>query len=109
MIGNPSPHSQAHVRTMLGEWPLRSGASHVINTGRWSATRAWARAFVTGWLDIEGLRHTASLTGGTCITLFTPTASALPARPGHTFLLTDPAHRDWMLVAADTIGYDLVQ
>ncbi len=94
---------------LTGEWPVRSGASHVINTGRRSAARAWARAFVAVWPDIDGLRHTSSMTGGSCTTLFSPAADALPGRPDHSFLLTEPAYRDWTFVAADMIGYDIIQ
>lgn len=93
---------------LTGQWPLRAGASHVINTGRRSATRAWARAFRTAWPDLDGLWHTSSLTGHPCVTLFSPAADALPAAPAHTFALNDPRYLDWLLVAADTIGYDLV-
>lgn len=94
---------------LTGEWPLRAGASHVINTGRRAATRAWARAFTTLWPELDGLWHTSSLTGDTCVTIYQPAADALPADPAHTFLLADPAYRDWMLVAADIIGYDLIR
>jgi hypothetical protein len=94
---------------LTGEWPLRAGASHVINTGRRSATRAWARAFVAVWPDLAGLRHTSSLTGADCITFFSPAAGALPTHPAHTFQLSNPAYRNWMLVAADSIGYDISQ
>jgi hypothetical protein len=93
---------------LTGDWPLRAGASHVINTGRRSATRAWARAFLTVWPDLDGLWHTSSLTGHPCVTLFTAATAALPATPAHTFALGDPHYLDWLLVAADTIGYDLV-
>ncbi|MET0966845.1 MAG: RES family NAD+ phosphorylase [Nakamurella sp.] len=98
----------ARLLDLTGEWPIRSGASHIINTGRRSVTRAWARAFVAVWPGIEGLRHTSSMTGEACTTLYTPAADALPARPEVSFRLSEPAYRNWMLVAADTIGYDIV-
>jgi hypothetical protein len=93
---------------LTGDWPLRAGASHVINTGRHSATRAWARAFLTVWPDLDGLRHTSSLTGQPCVTLYNSAVDALPAESAHTFALDDPRYLDWLLVAADTIGYDLI-
>jgi hypothetical protein len=98
----------AKLLDLTGDWPLRSGASHVINTGRRSVTRAWARAFVAVWPGIEGLRHTSSMTGNACMTLYGPAADALPIWPDHTFPLADPVYRDWLLVAADVIGYDIV-
>jgi hypothetical protein len=93
---------------LTGDWPLRAGASHVINTGRRTATRAWARAFLITWPDLDGLWHTSSLTGRPCVTLYRGGADALPASPAHTFGLDDPHYLDWLLVTADTIGYDLV-
>jgi len=93
---------------LTGDWPLRAGASHVINTGRRAATRTWARAFQTIWPDLDGLWHTSSLTGQPCATLYTAATDALPAAPAHTFALDDPRYLDWLLVAADTIGYDLI-
>jgi hypothetical protein len=32
----------------------------------------------------------------------------MPTSPAHTFGLDNPRYLDWLLVAADTIGYDLV-
>ncbi len=98
----------ARLLDLTGQWPLRAGASHVINTGRRSATRAWARAFVTVWPDLDGLSHTSSLTGDTCVTLFAPASDALPRTAAHSFPLADHRYRDWLLIAADTVGYDLV-
>ncbi len=34
--------------------------------------------------------------------------AAAPSRPAHTFDLADPRYLDWLFVAADTIGYDLI-
>lgn len=93
---------------LTGQWPLRAGASHVINSGRRAATRAWARAFLSLWPELDGLWHTSSLTGHPCVTLYTASADALPTTPAHTFDLADPRYLDWLLVAADTIGYDLI-
>ena len=93
---------------LTNEWPLRAGASHVINTGRRSATRTWARAFLALWPDLDGLWHTSSLTGRPCITLYQAGADALPTKPAHTFTLDDRSYLDWLLIAADTIGYDLI-
>ena len=93
---------------LTGDLPLRVGASYVINTGRRAASRAWARAFLTEWPDLDGLWHTSSLTGRPCVTLYRGAADALPASPAHAFALDDPRYLDWLLVAADTIGYDLV-
>ena len=61
---------------LTGDWPLRAGASQVINTGRRAASRAWARAFVTVWPDLDGLWHTSSLTADPA----SPSTAALPMR-----------------------------
>jgi hypothetical protein len=92
---------------LTGGWPLRAGASHVINTGRRSATRAWARAFLGAWPALDGLWHTSSLTGHPCVTVYPAAAGALPDDSDHTFALGDPLYADWLLGAADSIGYDL--
>ncbi|MGS0683910.1 RES family NAD+ phosphorylase [Nakamurella sp. GG22] len=93
---------------LTGGWPLRAGASHVINTGRRSATRAWARAFLSAWPALDGLWHTSSLTGDPCVTVYPAAADALPDDPAHTFGLSDTLYGHWLLGAADSIGYDLV-
>jgi hypothetical protein len=98
----------ARLLDLTGGWPLRAGASHVINSGRRAATRAWARAFLATWPDLDGLWHTSSLTGQPCVTLYTAASDALPTTPAHTFGLNDTDYLNWVLVAADTIGYTLV-
>jgi len=46
--------------------------------------------------------------GRPCVTLYRGAADAMPTSPAHTFGLDNPRYLDWPLVAADTIGYDLV-
>lgn len=98
----------ARLLDLTGGWPLRAGASHVINTGRRAASRTWARAFLAAWPDLDGLWHTSSLTGKPCVTLYTAATDALPTTPAHTFGLDDLDYLDWVLVAADTVGDTLI-
>jgi hypothetical protein len=91
---------------LTGSWPLRVGASHVINTDdRRVVTQAWARAIAAAWPDLDGLWHTSSLTGSPCVTLFAPGSTALPGDPVRTWLLDDPAVADVLAVASRRIGY----
>jgi hypothetical protein len=94
---------------LTGTWPLRAGASHVLNTdGRRDVTQAWARGIIAAWPELDGLRHTSSLTGRDCVTLFGPAATALPPEPLRRWSLLDPTMSDALARATMTIGYQLV-
>lgn len=89
-------------------WPLQAGASHVINAGPKHRTRAWARAFVAAWPDLDGLLSQSAMTGGPCITLFSPAVDALPATPLFSEPLDHPGLAEPIATAADTIGYRMI-
>jgi hypothetical protein len=93
---------------LTGEWPVRAGASHVINTGRRDVTRAWARTITKAWPDLDGLWHTSSMTGRPCVTIFNPAADAIPATPAFSEPLDHPGLRPWVAAASDLIGYGLL-
>lgn len=93
---------------LTGEWPLRAGASHALNTGRRDACRAWARAFVDTWPDLDGLLHTSSMTGRACLTLFTAAADRFPPAPLFSEPLNHPGLGLSLATACDHIRYRLL-
>ena len=93
---------------LTGDWPVRLGASHVINTGRRDVCRAWARALRAAWPDADGLRHTSSMTGHPGVTLWTPAANSFPARPDFSELLAHPGLATWLAAACRTVGYRML-
>jgi len=86
-------------------WPLRTGASHTINTGPKHRTRAWTRAFVTAWPHLDGLLSQSAMTGHPCITLFTAAHAALPHSPAFSEPLNHPGLTTSLATAAHNIGY----
>jgi len=102
------PRRGLRLLDLTGEWPVRAGASHVINTGRRDITRAWARAITAAWPELDGLWHTSSMTGRPCVTIFNPAADAVPAAPAFSEPLDHPGLRLWVAAASDLIGYGLL-
>jgi hypothetical protein len=83
--GAPYPTGWAPGRpvTMLDRtdpWPIRSGASDVINSGRREYCRAWARAIHSARPEFDGLWHRSAMTGREAVTLFTHAADSFPDR-----------------------------
>lgn len=89
-------------------WPIRAGASHVINTGRRDVTRLWARAIRVAYPDLDGLWHTSSMTGRPCVTLWNPAADAIPRRAVLDRPLADDAVLPWLAEISEQIGYGLI-
>ena len=102
------PRRTLRLLDLTGEWPLRAGASHVINTGRRDVCRAWARTIVAAWPDLDGLWHTSSMSGAPSLTLFTPAADAFPERPLLSEPLTHPGLAPWLAESCLQIGYRLL-
>lgn len=92
---------------LTGQWPLRIGASHAINTGRRDHCRAWARALRAAWPTADGLLHTSSMTAQPSVTLYNPARDTFPQSPAVHFALADPRLADPLLRAAAAIGYEL--
>lgn len=103
-----SPARPVTLLDLTGTWPIRSGASHAINTGRRDHCRAWARAIHTADADLDGLWHHSSMTGGDAVTLFTHAADSFPPRPLFSLPLDHPGLRGHLIAAATQIGYRLV-
>lgn len=103
-----SPARPVALLDLTGTWPIRAGASHVINTGRRDHCRAWARAIHTARPDLDGLWHHSPMTGGDAVTLFTHAADSFPNRPMLSLPLDHPGLRGHLLAAASQIGYRVV-
>ena len=102
------PRRALRLLDLTGEWSVRAGASHVINTGRRDVTRAWARAITAAWPGLDGLWHTSSMTGRSCVTIFNSAADVMPAAPSFSEPLDHPGLRPWVAAACDQIGYALL-
>ena len=103
--------SPARALTLLdfsGSWPIQSGASYAINTGRRDHCRAWARAIHAARPDLDGLWHHSSMTGGDTATLFTHATDTFPDRPVLSLPLDHPGLRGHLLAAAAQIAYRVV-
>lgn len=93
---------------LTGTWPVFTGASHVVNTGRRDHCRAWARAIHSAWPELDGLWHRSAMTGGDAVTLFTAAAKSFPSRPVLSMALAHPGLRAHLLDAAAQIKYRVV-
>lgn len=97
-----------NVLDLSGAWPVRAGASHAIGSGRRDVSRAWARAIVAAWPELDGLWHLSSMTGKPCLTVFNPGADALPDTPVFSEPLDHPGLRPWLAAGCKLIGYRLL-
>ncbi|MCL2781018.1 MAG: RES family NAD+ phosphorylase [Actinomycetia bacterium] len=102
------PTRSLQLLDLTGDWPIRNGASHAINTGPHRVCRAWARAIHSAWDDLDGLWHVSAMTGRPEVTLFAHAATTFPDRPLFSRPLADPGTRGWIVAAAETIGYDVL-
>lgn len=103
-----SPARPLSLLDLTGGWPIRNGASYVINTGRRDHCRAWARAIHQARPGVDGLWHHSAMTGSDAITLFTHASDSFPDRPLLSLPLDHPGLRGHVLAAAAQIGYRLV-
>lgn len=92
---------------LRGDWPIRIGASHHINTGRKDHCRAWARALRQAWPRADGL-ISVGIDSGPVITLFAPARRTLGREPVFDRPLADGHIRDRVAAATEAIGYTLV-
>jgi hypothetical protein len=93
---------------LSGTWPLRAGASHVINTGPRNRCQEWARALRAAFPDLDGLWYSSSMTGEPCVVLFSPSADAFPSAPELSQLLAHPGLAPWLAAACRRTGYRLL-
>ncbi len=97
-----------HLLDLTRGWPLKAGASHAINSGPKHRTRAWSRAFVTARPQLDGVLSQSAMTGEPCITLFSPSADALPATPLFSEPLDHPGLAEPLAIATGSIGYRMI-
>ncbi len=90
-----------------GQWPIRNGASHVLNTGPQPVCRRWAHAIANHPRRVDGLLYTAAMTGQDAAALFLPAADSFPTAPELSLALDHPGLIGPMAAAARRIGYQL--
>ncbi len=93
---------------LTGRWPIRNGASHLLNTGPHDLCRSWSRTIYTRWPDLDGLWHISAMTGEPEVTLFTAARDSFPPQPMFSRPMADPGTRGWIVAAAAHIGYEVV-
>jgi hypothetical protein len=94
---------------LSGTWPTRAGASQAISSGSRERSRAWARAIVEAYEDIDGLWYRSSMDAGQpAICLWERARNALPAAPLAHLPLDAPGLTLPLARACRPIGYLLV-
>lgn len=88
-----------------GAWPTRAGGTFALSTGPHSITQRWARRITEAFPDLDGLHYNSRFAGQPCIVLFTPAATAMPARPTLSLPLTHPGLTTRIAAAAQRLGY----
>ena len=92
----------------VGAWATRVGGTFAISTGPHALTQQWARAIVTAFPDLDGLRYNSRFAGGPCLALFPPAQSAMPARPRLSQPLDHPDLVSHIAAAASRLGYTVI-
>jgi len=90
-----------------GQWPIRQGASHVLNTGPHAACRQWAHAIADHPQHVDGILYTSSMTGQDAAALFLPAEDSFPAAPELSLPLDHPGLIGPVVAAAKRIRYAL--
>lgn len=93
---------------LTGDWPVRSGASYAINTGRHDRCREWAHAIHEHPPQVDGLFHHSAMVGTPLTTLFTPSADSFPAAPIFSRPIAEPSLAVMVSSLAERFGYRLV-
>ena len=92
----------------VGAWATRVGGTFAISTGPHALTQQWARAIVTAFPDLDGLRYNSRFAGGPCLALFPPAQTAMPARPRLSQPLDHPDLVSHIAAAASRLGYTVI-
>ena len=100
-----APRRTLRLLDLRGDWPIRAGASHVINTGPLPVCRQWAHAIAVHPQSVDGVLHTSSMTGADAAALFLPAADTFPVSPELSLPLSDPGLVGVTIGAAQRIGY----
>ncbi|MEO7059452.1 MAG: RES family NAD+ phosphorylase [Lapillicoccus sp.] len=99
------PTRDLRLLDLTDTWPIRAGAAHALTSAPRAVCRAWARAIVDTWPELDGLWSLSTMTGAPTVTLFTAAADAFPHRPAFSRTLTTPGLRLTLDDAARRIGY----
>lgn len=91
-----------------GAWATRAGGTFAISTAPHTVTQQWARHITEAFPDLDGLRYNSRFAGDACLALFTPAASAMPARPRISLPLAHPDLASRIASAAKRLGYGVV-
>jgi hypothetical protein len=102
------PSRTLRLADLTGSWPLRIGASHVLNTCPRRRSQEWARAIRGAFRRLDGLWYTSSTTGRPSVALFSPARSAIPPAPELSQVLSHPGLTPWLSAACEEIGYHLL-
>jgi hypothetical protein len=101
------PVRRLQLLDIRGQWPVRAGASHLLNTGPHPVCRRWARAIALHELCVDGILYDSAMTGGAAVALFLPAADSFPDHPELSLPLSDPGLVTVLAGAAARIGYVL--
>lgn len=102
------PTRDLRLLDLRSDWALRNGASVSLHAAPKSTCRAWSRAIHETWPDLDGVLTPSTMTGSPMVVLFTPSASAFPARPALARLLDDPALRPIVDTAQAALGWPVL-
>jgi len=98
------PTRELSLLDLRGEYPIRAGASHLLNSGPRPRCRAWAAALRRAHPESDGLLYTG-MAGRACVALYVD--DAFGAAPDFCRQLDDPAIAADVADAVDRIGYGL--
>lgn len=100
-----APQRPLRLVDLRGDWPIRAGASHVLNTGPLPVCRQWAHAIAVHPQHVDGVLYCSSMTGADAAALFLPAADSFPRSPELSLPLSDPGLVGVLAGAAERIGY----
>lgn len=99
------PTRNLRLLDIRGQWPLRHGASHALNTGPHTVCRRWAHAVAAHPQQVDGILYISSMTGADAAALFLPGADSFPAAPELSLPLDHPGMITPVTAAARRIAY----
>lgn len=100
-----APQQSLRLVDLRGDWPIRAGASHVLNTGPLPVCRQWAHAIAVHRLHVDGVLYCSSMTGADAAALFLPAADSFPRSPELSLPRSDPGLVGVLAGAAERIGH----
>lgn len=89
---------------LRGDYPIRVGASHLLNSGPRSRCRSWAAALRRAHPDLDGMLY-LGMAARPCAVLYVD--DIFGDVPDFSRQLNDPAIADYVATAATQIGYNV--